>query len=91
MDAWNLPQEIVSSLRFQNDASYDGQHALYANLCYITKRLLATKQIGDIPVQTIPVELYQRLQLDPSSTEEVMAEVMAASMEIEAMTAAIGV
>ncbi|MCF7981792.1 MAG: HDOD domain-containing protein [Pseudomonadales bacterium] len=83
---WNLPEEISTALRFQQDADYQGKHYVYANLCFIAQRLLAAKGIGDSPASIIPVQLYQRLGLQPASIEQVVEELFDLAVEIDVMT-----
>jgi len=86
MQYWNLPDEISTALRFQQVADYQGEHHIYANLCFIAQRLLAAKGIGDSPASIIPVQLYERLGLAPSGIEQVIEELFSSSVEIDAMT-----
>ena len=85
METWSLPKEICTSLRFQHAADYNGDHYLYANLCLLTKRLLAEKGIGDIPSELIPAHIYKRLHLSPDDAESVIADVFESSDKIDAM------
>ncbi len=86
LQAWKLPAEVSTALRFQHLADYSGHHHTYANLCFITKRLLKAKGIGQIPYSTIPVHLYERLGLEPNAIEQVMNDVFDSSQEIDQMT-----
>lgn len=64
MQSWNMPEEISIALRYQQDASYQGPHAAYANLIHVAMRLLREHGIGDAPPQAVDAGLYQRLGLD---------------------------
>ena len=46
MLAWNLPTTIADALRFQQSPDYDGEDAVYANLCFVATRVLAARGIG---------------------------------------------
>lgn len=86
MHYWNLPKEICTALRFQQVSDYRDQDHIYANLCFLAQRLLAAKGIGDSPAGVIPVDLYNSLSLSPDTIEEIMEQVIASSVEIDAMT-----
>lgn len=84
-EVWNLPLQINSAVRFQQDASYDGPDDVYANLCYLSKRLLAGIGIGHLPGESIPAELYKKLELNPAEVEEIILNLSESQEEIEMM------
>jgi len=65
MNAWHMPGEIVTALRWQQDSSYSGDFSMYPNLLFLANQLLRQQGIGDSDAQPIPAELYERLHLDP--------------------------
>ncbi|MEZ5523575.1 MAG: HDOD domain-containing protein [Pseudomonadales bacterium] len=84
-EVWNLPIQVNNAIRFQQEASYDGPDALYANLCYLSKHLLADIGIGNLPGETIPPELLEKLGLDPASVAELVRNLSESQEEIELM------
>jgi len=84
-EAWNLPIQINNALRFKQDPTFDGPDANYANLCFLSIRLLAQIGVGNLPKETIPDSLYQALELDHEKVEEVMQDLAASQNEIEKM------
>lgn len=82
MRLWNMPEEVSAALRFQNEGQLDSEDGTYANLLFIAMRLLRKHGIGDAPLETIPAELFARLHLDPEKADEVIANVMEASAEL---------
>jgi len=84
-EVWNLPTQISTALRFKQDPIFDGPDANYANLCFLSIRLLAQMGVGNLPKETIPESLYQALELDPEKVEEVMQDLAASQDEIEMM------
>lgn len=88
-EAWNLPLQINNAIRFQQDALYDGPDAVYANLCYVSKRLLAGINIGLLPGENISPELYQKLELDPAEVESIISNLSESQQEIEMMLASL--
>ena len=65
MRVWDMPDDLYCALRFQQDPSYTGPNAVYANLICLTNRLLRNSGIGDGPQQAIPAALYERLGITP--------------------------
>ena len=49
MRVWDMPDDLYCALRFQQDPSYTGPNAVYANLICLTNRLLRNSGIGDGP------------------------------------------
>lgn len=84
-EAWNLPNQINNALRFKQDPTFTGPDANYANLCFLSIRLLAQMGVGNLPKEAIPDSLYQALELDPEKVEEVMQDLVASQDEIEMM------
>ncbi|ALO47654.1 HDOD domain-containing protein [Pseudohongiella spirulinae] len=76
MQAWNMPEEISAALRYQQDASYTGDHSTYANLIFIAMRLLRRHGIGDAPPESIPDELYARLGLTAERCEAIIENIV---------------
>jgi HD-like signal output (HDOD) protein/prolyl-tRNA editing enzyme YbaK/EbsC (Cys-tRNA(Pro) deacylase) len=85
MQVWTMPTEVVTAMRFQNEADYAGEDSAYANLLFITSRLLRQRGIGDAPLESIPAELYQRLGLDPDKAQEVMDGIIESENDIREM------
>ena len=84
-EAWNLPLQINNALRFQQDPLYDSDDANYANLCFVSTRLLAQMGIGNSPHEEIPESLYKALELSPDDLEDIMQEMRASQDGIEMM------
>lgn len=82
---WNMPDEVCTALRFQNEADYDGDDFCYANLMFIALRLLRRHGIGDGPLEEIPASLYQRLYLDPEKAAAAIEKMLESSEELNAM------
>lgn len=76
MKLWDMPEELSTALRFQHDATYDGEHAAYPNLVCLANRLLRSRGIGSGPEVPIPDELFARLGLPREKAEEVVRKVL---------------
>lgn len=84
-EAWNLPIQINNALRFQQNPLYIGDDANYANLCFISTRLLVRMDIGNVPYEEVPASLYSALNLEPDDVENIMQEIVNSRDEIEIM------
>jgi HD-like signal output (HDOD) protein len=76
MQAWNMPEEVCTALRYQQDAEYEGANALYANLIFIAMRLLRRHGIGDAPPEAIPAAMYARCELDAARCEALIEKIV---------------
>ncbi|MDP1932628.1 MAG: HDOD domain-containing protein [Gammaproteobacteria bacterium] len=83
MQLWNMPPEVSTALRFQHDADYNGEHCIYPHLIFIVMRLLRQHGIGDAPPEEIPLELYQRHDLDPDKVREAVQRVVSSGEDIK--------
>jgi HD-like signal output (HDOD) protein/prolyl-tRNA editing enzyme YbaK/EbsC (Cys-tRNA(Pro) deacylase) len=87
MRLWNMPEEVCTALRFQNEANYEGDEHAYANLLFIAMRLLRTHSVGDAPSEPIPDALFERLHLDREKANEAIENVLESSVELNAIAA----
>lgn len=85
MSAWNMPEEVVTALRWQTDPSYQGKHANYANLLYLVNQLLRERGIGTGPMHVISDSYFKRLGLNRDTVAEAVDSVMARKNHILAM------
>lgn len=85
MRLWNMPEEVCTALRFQNEPSYEDDEHIYANLLFIAMRMLRDYGIGDAPSEPIPDSLFERLHLDREKAIEVIGNVMESSSELNAI------
>ena len=85
MQVWNMPNEIVTAMRFQNEADYVGDESAYANLLFIAGRLLRQRGIGDAPLESIPAEMFERLGLDPDKAREALDGIIESEQDIRQM------
>ncbi|WP_317932123.1 aminoacyl-tRNA deacylase and HDOD domain-containing protein [Halioxenophilus sp. WMMB6] len=83
MESWHMPEEVVVALRHQNDPSYQGEHAVYANLLYIAQALLQKYNMGSGPTVYLSNELLARVHLERSGLDETVSSIMNSKMELE--------
>ncbi|MBB6342765.1 HD-like signal output (HDOD) protein/prolyl-tRNA editing enzyme YbaK/EbsC (Cys-tRNA(Pro) deacylase) [Pseudomonas fluvialis] len=78
MRFWDMPEELATALRFQNDPHYSGSHSAYANLIYLAVNLLRQRGIGSGLAGEIPDSLLQRLEIPRDKAEEAVSKVLEA-------------
>jgi len=87
MRNWDMPEELSTALRFQHDPHYDGEHAAYANLVFLAVSLLRKQGIGSGPVESIPDELFERLELSREKADDVVLKVLEAETLLRELAA----
>jgi HD-like signal output (HDOD) protein/prolyl-tRNA editing enzyme YbaK/EbsC (Cys-tRNA(Pro) deacylase) len=80
MRNWDMPEELSTALRFQHDPQYAGEHHEYANLVCLAVGLLRNEGIGSGPLQSIPDELFARLELPREKANDVVKKVLEAEV-----------
>lgn len=70
MQVWGMPEEVTAALRQQKNPEYQGVHADYANLLWMSRQLLAERGVALGLPQAIPGALYARLGLNPELVAE---------------------
>jgi HD-like signal output (HDOD) protein/prolyl-tRNA editing enzyme YbaK/EbsC (Cys-tRNA(Pro) deacylase) len=85
MRLWNIPEEVCTALRFQNEESFNGEDSAYANLLFIAMRLLRQKGIGDAPLTPIDDSVFERLHLDRDKATEAIEKMMESAEELNLM------
>ena len=76
MKHWDMPDELVTALQYQNDATYDGEHSAYANLVCLAVRLLRARGKGFEVEEEIPDALLERLDITREKANEVVTKVL---------------
>ncbi|WXL25664.1 HDOD domain-containing protein [Ectopseudomonas mendocina] len=76
MRHWDMPEEIVAALRFQQDPDYDGEYALFPNMTCLAIRLLNNHGIGSGPQGEIPQSLYDNLGISREKALEAVSRVL---------------
>lgn len=82
MRLWDMPEELAVALRFQHDPDYQGPHSIYPNLVCLAVSLLRNRGIGHGAQRDIPLELYQRLGLEPDKAESVLDKIQHAEVAL---------
>lgn len=78
MQCWNMPEELITAIRFQHEPDYEGPHAEHANLLYLASALQERYKPGRGRQKAIPARLLKRLGLEQEQLIQVMRKVQAA-------------
>ncbi len=70
MEAWGLPDELVTAVRHHHDPDYWDRHAVYSQLVLIANRALAVHGLGEQDTPGLPDFSLQMLELDPRTVSE---------------------
>lgn len=72
---WNLPDEIVATLRYHHTPSEAGAAAELAYLINIAEKLLPSFGINEYVGGSVSAEEWEKLGIDPDSAEEIRDQV----------------
>ncbi len=90
MQHWDMPEELCTALRFQNDPDYDGDYAVYPNLVFLAVRLLRAHGIGSGPESEIPDSLFERLDITREKANDAVNKVLAAEAALRDLASQFG-
>lgn len=76
MTHWDMPEELVTALQYQNDPNYTGENAIYPNLVCLAVRLLRSRGKGFGAEEDIPDTLLERVGVTREKAQEVMTKVL---------------
>ena len=76
MDSWNMPKEIVETVREHHNDEYRGDYAIYPNLVNLANRLLKRFGIGDAASIELPNELLDAIGIDEVQAEAALGTVL---------------
>lgn len=82
MGLWNMPEEIVVALRYQNVPSYTGDYDVYAKLLYTAQVKLRERSVGIGPLRKINQQVYDELRLDPEQADITIDNIIDAAEEL---------
>jgi putative nucleotidyltransferase with HDIG domain len=72
---WNLPEEIISAIRFHHDVQKSDPTQPLAHLINLAEKLLPSFAFPELIDTTLSPEDWQALGLDPERAEEINAQV----------------
>lgn len=85
LDNWNMPQEVVTALRFVHDPTYDGLNAVYPKLIYVAQRMLANAGFGSGLGGPIEKEIFDELHLDRDTAEITISNILESGDDLDSI------
>ncbi len=76
MEAWDMPREMVETVREHHNPDVRGEFAIYPQLVFIANRLLKRFDIGDAESVEIPEALLEKIGLSPEQVEAALGAVL---------------
>ncbi|MBT4964248.1 MAG: HDOD domain-containing protein [Francisellaceae bacterium] len=71
MESWNMPNEIIASVRYHHSNEYDGDHSILIKRLRLINLGLSNYAIGDEVNNTVEFKmLMDQLQLDPKGVSD---------------------
>lgn len=90
LSSWDLPEEVSTAIRHQNEPDYSGEHSGYIKVLYMANRLLRQQKLSDGPLEEIPPELYAELGLREEDVAKMVRSLMQNDEDIRELTALLG-
>lgn len=85
LNNWNMPQEVVTALRHQNNPWYKGEHQVYSQLNFVARNLLASKGFGVGLQIDVPPSLYEDLHLDIETAHIAVENILESGDDLDAI------
>ncbi len=90
MQHWGMPQELQIAVRLQHDPDYQGPHAIYANLVYLTTHLLNARSQGNTSGCDILPALFERIGINRQAALKVIQNVFSAEDALRELAKQVG-
>ena len=85
MECWNMPEEVVSALRYQHSPDSDSEHAIYSQLlCVATQAMINTGLIQG-PKKQLDTALLTTLTLEADDVEAVVQRLIEGKDDLMSM------
>ncbi len=85
MQSWNMPQEVIITVREHHNEDYKGEHALYSRLTLVANRMLKRHGIGDARNEEVPEHVLKSLCLSEELVERIFEQIMEGSDALNVM------
>jgi len=85
MQAWNMPTEIITSIREHHNENYSGVDEQYVHLTLISDRLLKIKSLGDAENTELPTAILNKYGLDEKQLLTCLENLIEGSTELDAI------
>ena len=83
MQAWNMPGEVITTVKEHHNADYAGNFAPYVHLIRLVDHLLKRFELGDAPDSNLPVDAMQSLGITPTQIDTKLNKLLEAREELD--------
>jgi HD-like signal output (HDOD) protein/prolyl-tRNA editing enzyme YbaK/EbsC (Cys-tRNA(Pro) deacylase) len=90
MAVWNMPEEVIISLRHQKNATFDGANAEYAGLLKLTHHLLADAGVFPGGNEVLDEGIYERLHLPKEKAADAIEQLLESQEDVAAVANLMG-
>lgn len=87
MESWNMPEEIIDTVREHRNPDYESATSKYANLVCLANRLLKRFDLGDADSMDLTPDLLAKLGLDDMQVEVTLGGILQSRDGMEFMAA----
>lgn len=71
MQSWQMPEEIIITLREHHNPAYTGDHAVFPHLIMVADHVLKGREIGDAPDACLPPLSLEMIGLEEDAVFEI--------------------
>lgn len=86
MSSWDLPEEVCTAIRYQNNADYEGDYSYSVKVLYVANRMLRERSLSDGPFEEIPESLFTELGLERYKADIILTNLMSNDEDIRELT-----
>jgi HD-like signal output (HDOD) protein/prolyl-tRNA editing enzyme YbaK/EbsC (Cys-tRNA(Pro) deacylase) len=90
MSVWNMPEEVISALRFQKHPLATEDHTSYACLLKLSQHLLMQAGIVQGPLQELEPEVYETLHITQEQSLQAMQQLLESQEDVVAIASLMG-
>jgi HD-like signal output (HDOD) protein len=90
MAVWNMPEEVISALRFQKHPTATEEHAEYACLLKLSQNLLVQAGIIQGVAEDLDEQIYSTLHITREQTEQAMQQLLESQEDVVAIANLMG-
>jgi HD-like signal output (HDOD) protein len=85
MKAWNMPEEVIVTMREHHNVQYQDKHAVYPNLVLLADRILKKYGLGDAAEIDLPESFIQKYNLNEMRLEPVINRFLEGREDLESI------
>jgi len=85
MECWNMPEEVVTALRYQHSPNHDDKHAIYSQLLSVATQAMINTGLIQGPKKQLDAALLTILTLDADDVEAVVQRLVESKDDLMSM------